>query len=75
MNKGNESGPPSGANCGTSGIPGTSTTLDRLSKGITYYIWVRAVSSGRQGPYSDRVQRNTCNGEWRMYCIVPVIAK
>ena len=26
--------------------------------------WSAAVSSGRQGSYSDRVQRNACNGKW-----------
>ena len=33
--------------------------------------WSAAVSSGRQGPYSDRVQRNTCNGQWYiLYCVI-----
>ena len=26
--------------------------------------WSAAVSSHRRGSYSDRVQRNTCNGQW-----------
>ena len=59
---GTQSDPPSHANCGTSGITGTSTTLGPLNRGITYYIWVAAVSSGGQGPYSDRRQRITYNG-------------
>ena len=61
---GTQSGPPSGANCSTSGITGTSTTLGPLSGGTAYYIWVRAESSGGQGPYSDRVRGRTCNGQW-----------
>ena len=44
--------PPSNANCDISGITGTSTTLNPLSRGTTYYIWVAAVSSGGQGPYT-----------------------
>ena len=61
--RGTQSDPPSGANCDTSGITGTSTTLGPLSGGTTYYIWVRAVSSGRLGPYSDREQGRTFKGE------------
>ena len=57
-----QSYPPFGANCSASGITGTSTTLDPLSGGTTYYIWVRAVSSCAQGPYSGRVQLRTYNG-------------
>ena len=52
---GTQSGPPSNANCSTSGITGTSTTLGPLSRGTTYYIWVAAVSSGGRGQYSDRI--------------------
>ena len=51
--------PPSNADCGTSAITGTSTTLGPLSRGTTYYIWVVAVSSDEQGPYSDRRQHRT----------------
>ena len=51
---GTQSDPPSNANCSTSGITGTYTTLGPLSRGTTYYIWVAAVSSGGQGPYSER---------------------
>ena len=69
-NRGTQSYPPSGANCGTSGIIGTFTTLGPLSESTTYYIWVRAVSSGGQGPYSDRVQQNACNGISGMYLIL-----
>ena len=70
---GTQSDPPSGASadCSTSGITGTSTILGPLNRNTTYYIWVRAVSSGRRGPYSDRVQRRTCNGEWYvLYCLI-----
>ena len=59
---GTQSDPPSNANCSTSGITGTSTTLGPLSRGTTYYIWVAAVSSAGQGPYSDRRQSITYNG-------------
>ena len=60
--RGTQSNPPSGANCSTSGITGTSTTLGPLSIGTLYHIWVAAVSSGRQGPYSDRKQGRTFQG-------------
>ena len=43
---GTQSDPPSGADCDTSGITGTSTTLGPLSRGTTNYIWVAAVSTG-----------------------------
>ena len=59
---GTQSDPPSNADCGTSGITGTCTTLGPLSRGTTYYIWVAAMSSGVQGLYSDRRQSITCNG-------------
>ena len=62
ITSGTQSDPPSNANCDTSGITGTSTTLGPLSRGTTYYIWVAAVSSGGQGPYSDRRQSITYNG-------------
>ena len=61
--EGTQSDPPSGANCDTSGITGTSTTLGPLSGGTTYYIWVAAVSSGTRRPYSDRQQETTYRGE------------
>ena len=60
--RGTQSDPPSNANCRTSGITGTSTTLGPLSRGTTYYIWVAAMSSGGQGPYSDRRESITYNG-------------
>ena len=53
--------PPSGAST-MSGITGTSTTLSGLKQGTSYYIWVAAVSSGGQGPYSIRVSQITYNG-------------
>ena len=43
-------------------LHGTSTILDPLSRQTIYYIWVRAVLSGGQGPYSDRRQNTTYNG-------------
>ena len=48
------SDPPSSANCDTSGITGTSTTLGPLSRRTFYYIWVAAVSSDGIILYSDR---------------------
>ena len=60
---GTQSDPPSGADCDTSGITGTSTTLGPLSRGTTYYIWVAAVSSGGRGPYSDREHETTYQGD------------
>ena len=60
---GTQSDPPSNANCDTSEITGTFTTLGQLSRETTYYIWVVAVSAGRQGPYSDRRQSITYNGK------------
>ena len=63
----------SSGNCGTSGITGTSTTLGPLSGGTTYLIWVRAVSSGGQGPDSGSVQQKTCNG--KLYVLYGVIYK
>ena len=60
---GTQSDPPSNADCGISGITGTSTTLGPLSRGTTYYIWVVALSSGGQGPYSARKQSTTYNGK------------
>ena len=59
---GTQSDPPSGANCGASGITSTTTTLGPLSLGTTYYIWVAAVSSGGRGLYSDRQRARTHNG-------------
>ena len=60
---GTQSDQPSGADCSTSGITGTSTTLGSLSIGTTYYIWVAAVSSGGRGPYSVRRRGKTYQGE------------
>ena len=58
---GNETEPPSGAST-QSGIAGTSTTLSGLTQGTMYYIWVSAVSSDVQGPYSTRVSETTFEG-------------
>ena len=55
--------PPSGA-LTMSGIAGTSTTLSGLTQGTMYYIWVAAVSSVRQGPYSTRVSETTYDGKY-----------
>ena len=61
-NSGTDSNPPSGADCSTSGLTGTSTTLNSLSSGTTYYMWVNAVSGNERGQYSDRVQERTYAG-------------
>ena len=58
---GTEAEPPSGASNET-GITGTSTTLSGLTQGTMYYIWVAAVSSDEQGPYSIRVSQTTYKG-------------
>ena len=47
-----------------SGITGTSTTLSGLEQGTSYYIWVAAVSSGEQGPYSIRIIKTTYSGKY-----------
>ena len=61
-NSGTTTEPPSGA-LTVSGITGTSTTLSSgLIQGTPYYIWVAAVSSGGQGPYSTRVSQTTFEG-------------
>ena len=77
-----QSDPPSGANCGASGITSTTTILGPLSLGTTYYIWVAAVSSNGRGPYSDREQARTHNGklQWIATCIctlyqVPIVLR
>ena len=53
--------PPSRAST-MSGITGSSSTLSGLTQGTRYYIWVAAVSSGGQGPYSTRVSEITFGG-------------
>ena len=45
-NFGTLSDPPANANCDTSGITGTSTTLSPLTPGTLHFIWVAAVLSG-----------------------------
>ena len=55
--------PPSGA-LTVSGNTGTSTTLSGLTQGTMYYIWVAAVSSDGQGPYSTRVSETTFAGKY-----------
>ena len=72
--RGTQSDPPSGADCGTRGITGTSTTLGPLSRGTTYYIWVAAVSSGGRGPYSDRGQGRTYQGKSPGICYMAYLA-
>ena len=54
-------------NCDSSGITGTSTTLGPLRGGTIYTIWVRAVSSGGQGPDSSPVEQKTCIGKWHVF--------
>ena len=43
-------------------IIGTSTTLSELERDTRYYIWVTALSSGGQGPYSIRKSEITYTG-------------
>ena len=59
--RGTTTEPSSGASNKT-GITGTLTTLSGLTQGTMYYIWVAAVSSGGQGPYSTRVSETTFEG-------------
>ena len=54
--------PPPGQSVCKAGITGPYFTLHPLSGGTTYYIWVRAESSGGQGPYSRRKKETTYNG-------------
>ena len=58
---GTETEPPSEAPT-VKGITGISTTLSGLTQGTMYYIWVAAVSSDEQGPYSIRVSQTTYKG-------------
>ena len=50
------------------GITGISTTLSGLTQGTMYYIWIAAVSSGGQGPYSTRVSQTTFSGIIYILC-------
>ena len=43
---------------------GNSTLLTGLSLDTTYYVWVAAVSSGTQGPYSNRVSATIRSGTY-----------
>ena len=45
-----------------SGITGTTATLSGLTQGTTYYIWVAAISSVGEGPFSTRVSKRTYRG-------------
>ena len=56
--RGTTTEPPSGAPT-ISGITGTSTAVTELAQGTTYYIWVKAVASVGDGPYSTRTQTRT----------------
>ena len=62
MEEGEPRVPPLGQSVCKAGITGPYITLYPLSGGTTYYIWVRAESSGRQGPYSRRRMETTYNG-------------
>ena len=53
--------PPSGA-LNVSGITGTIATVSGLTQGTTYYIWVAAISSVGEGPFSTRVTKRTYKG-------------
>ena len=67
---GTQCGPPTSATC-NNGMTGTSTALRYLSSGYYYYIWVAAVSSGVQGPFSDRYQIITYSGK-RIHRIIVI---
>ena len=56
--RGTTTEPPSGVPT-ISGITGTSTAVTGLAQGTTYYIWVKAVASVGDGPYSGRTQTRT----------------
>ena len=56
-------------------ISGTSTTLSELTQGTIYYIWVAAVSSGGQGPYSTRVSETTYEGKFVFFLVTLSIIK
>ena len=62
VEEGKPEAPPPGQSDCIAGITEPYTTLHPLSGGTTYYIWVRAVSSGGRGPYSDRKMEATYNG-------------
>ena len=53
--------PPSGAST-MSGITGTVATVSGLTQGTIYYIWVAAISSVGEGPFSTRVSKRTYRG-------------
>ena len=63
IHSGTNCGPPTSASCNT-GINETSIALYYLSSGTLYYIWVAAVSSGVQGPFSDLYQIKTYSGKY-----------
>ena len=50
--------PPSGA-ASVSVSSGNSTLLTGLNPSTVYNVWVAAVSSGTQGPYSNRLSATT----------------
>ena len=56
--------PPSGASGAStmSGITDTMATVSGLTQGTTYYIWVAAISSVGEGPFSTRMTRRTYKG-------------
>ena len=62
-NSGTITEPPSGTST-VSGITGTSSTLSGLTQDTMYYIWIAAVSSDGQGPYSTRVSETTFEGSY-----------
>ena len=46
-----------------SGITGTLATVSGLTQGTTYYIWVAAISSVGEGPFSTRVTYKGITGK------------
>ena len=62
MEEGRPRKPPPNKSVCIAEIPEPYIQLYPLSKGTTYYIWVRAVSSDGQGAYSKRRMETTYNG-------------
>ena len=62
VEEGTNNAPPTNQSDCISGNTRQYARLYPLSKGTTYYIWVRAESSGGQGPFSNRTMETTYKG-------------